>query len=129
MIVADPHRFEELVTAARTLCPVMPRARAGAEATSDIQGTRAGLLDKGWTCTPRAAEAIGAALSRCEIQTSGGVVKLVKAGDPEVCRDDSAAALVLAGGWWGRRAPRQDSGVFRVADGTVSWYPPLSQPA
>ena len=121
-LVCDSYRVAELHKAVQGRVRVVERARAGGEATSNIQSLRSVLLDSQAGIVPESRALLGSCFAQTTLKIgSDGLMTTAKI-DQRRSRDDAAAALLLAAGERARRpATRPARVAFISKSGAVVW--------
>ena len=113
LIVCDRFRLGELQDCANGT-PIVPRVSRWSESSFDIRALRQLAVDGPFTIAPDSRPLLAASLAVCMVRNDDqGNVRVVKKGSNNQCRDDVAAALVLAAGVYQRsRSQPKRSGAY-----------------
>ena len=98
-LLCDRFRLAELRDAVGASIPIYPRITRWSNSAEDIRALRRWALDGLMAVEPASRGLLTASMGAAKVQSDGsGNVRLVKRGHNNQCRDDVAAALVLAAG-------------------------------
>ena len=113
LIVCDRFRLGELQDCVNKT-PVIPRVSRWSEAAFDIRSLRQLAVDGPFSVAVESRSLLAASLSVAAVKNDdAGNVRLAKKGSNNQCRDDVAAALVLAAGAYQRsRSQPKRSGAY-----------------
>ena len=114
-ILCDRFRLAELQDAAGGI-PVVPRIARWSEASADIRGLRKVCRNGPLAVLPESRALMATSLTVALVKNDDqGNMRLIKNGTNNQCRDDVAAALVLAAGALDRHGSRPAARPMRVA--------------